>query len=57
VIATVPINVTAATATGLSIVVPQNGTKLIDVYAKLSSVGTGFATTSANVAVALSSTR
>ncbi|OGZ08428.1 MAG: hypothetical protein A3C93_01420 [Candidatus Lloydbacteria bacterium RIFCSPHIGHO2_02_FULL_54_17] len=53
----VPVNVTAATATGLSVVVPYNGSKIIDVYAKLGTIGTGYATTSSNVAVALSSTK
>ena len=56
-IATVPMNVTAATATGLSVAVPYNGTKLIDVYAQLGAIGTGFATSSADVAVTLSSTK
>ena len=53
----VAMNGTAATATGLSVNVPFNGTKIIDVYANLGGVGTGFATTSSNVAVSHSSTK
>ena len=56
-LARVAMNVTAATATGLSVVVPYNGTKVIDIYAKLGSIGIGYATTSANVAATVSSTK
>ena len=53
----VAMNDTAATATGLTITVPYNGSKLIDVYANLGAIGTGFATTSLNAAVSHSSTK
>lgn len=42
-----------ATATGLTIAVPYNSTKVIDVYANLGSIGTGFGSTGSNVGVAL----
>jgi hypothetical protein len=43
-----------ATTTGLSLVIPANSSKVVDVYAALSPVGTpGYATTSASVAVSL----
>jgi len=48
-----PLSGLNATATGLSVAVPYNTTKIIDVYANLGSIGTGFATTSANVGVTL----
>ena len=44
-----------ATATGLSIAVPNNGTKVVDVYANLGSIGTGAASTSAKVGITLGS--
>lgn len=53
----VAVNGTAATATGLTVAVSYNGSKLIDVYANLGAVGTGFATTSLNVAVSHASTK
>ncbi len=42
-----------ATATGLSVPVAVNGTKVIDVYANLGSIGTGAGATGANVGVSL----
>lgn len=53
----VAMNGTAATATGLTLAVPYNGTKVVDVYAKLGAIGIGYATTSANVLTTLSSTK
>jgi hypothetical protein len=50
-----PMNGVNATATGLSIPIGVNGSKVIDVYAQLGSVGTGFAGTGANVGLALES--
>lgn len=52
-LATQPMNGIYATSSGLTIAVGINGTKVIDVYADLGSIGTGFASTSANVAVTL----
>lgn len=53
----VVMNGTAATATGLSVPVAYNGTKVINVYANLGSIGTGFAPTGVNVGITLSSTK
>lgn len=53
----VPMNNTAATGTALNVTVPYNSTKVIDVYAQLGGIGTGFATTSSNVGVSLVSTK
>ncbi|MBI4093231.1 MAG: peptidoglycan-binding protein, partial [Candidatus Kerfeldbacteria bacterium] len=53
----VAMNSTAATATGLSVLVSKDGTKLIDVYAQLGAVGSGAATTSLNVATSHASTK
>ena len=50
-----PMSGVYATATGLSIAVPANGYKVIDVYANLGGVGTGFASTSLNLATVLNS--
>lgn len=52
-IATQPMNGIYATSTGLTVSVPLNGTKVIDVYADLGGIGTGFASTSVNVGVTL----
>jgi len=48
-----PFNGLVATATGLNVAVPYNANKIIDVYASLGSVGTGFGATGANVGVAV----
>lgn len=53
----VPMNGTAATGTALNVAVPYNQSKVIDVYAQLGGIGTGFATTSSNVGVSLVSTK
>ncbi len=42
-----------ATSSGISIAVPYNSTKVIDAYVEVGGIGTGFSTTSANVAVTL----
>ncbi len=42
-----------ATKTGISIPVSYNGTKILDVYAQLGGIGTGFATSSAWINVTL----
>ncbi len=42
-----------ATTSGLSIAVPYNSTKIIDAYVNLGGIGTGYSTTSVNVAVTL----
>ena len=53
-VATIPVNVVTASQDGLSIAVPANTNKILDVYADLDQVGTpGSATTSANVVVNL----
>ncbi len=43
-----------ATATGLTISIPSNSSKIIDVYANLGAIGTGSASTSARVGLTLS---
>ena len=48
-----PFNGLVATATGLNVAVPYNSNKIIDVYASLGSVGTGFGATGASVGVAV----
>ncbi len=48
-------NGAVATATGLSVVAQFNATKVIDVYANLGSIGTGFVDTGANVGITLTS--
>jgi hypothetical protein len=52
-IARVPFVGIYATATGITVSIPSNGNEVIDVYANLSSVGTGFADSGANVGVTL----
>ncbi len=49
----VPFDGTTATKTGLSIAIPYNSNKTVDVYVSLGSVGTGAGTSSANVGIAL----
>jgi hypothetical protein len=46
-----------ATATGLSVGIPSNSNKVIDVYANLGSIGTGFANSGANVGITLTEYR
>ncbi|KKW36435.1 MAG: Glycoprotein gp2, partial [Candidatus Giovannonibacteria bacterium GW2011_GWA2_53_7] len=48
-----PMNGYGATSSGLSIAIPANGSKVLDVYANLGSIGTNAATTSANIGVSL----
>jgi hypothetical protein len=50
-----PMNGVNATATGLSIPIAANTDKVIDVYAQLGSIGTGFAASNANIGLALES--
>ncbi|OGZ20436.1 MAG: hypothetical protein A2494_00980 [Candidatus Lloydbacteria bacterium RIFOXYC12_FULL_46_25] len=54
-IATQPMNGVSAAATGLTVSVPLNSSKIIDAYADLDGIGTGFASTSVNVGVTLDS--
>lgn len=49
----VSFNGTYATKTGLSIPVSYNGTKIVDVYAQLGGIGTGFATSGAWINITL----
>ena len=44
---------TVATKTGLSIAIPSNANKVIDIYANLGAIGTGFGATGGNVGVSL----
>jgi hypothetical protein len=50
-----PMSGVNATATGLSIPIAANTDKVIDVYAQLGSIGTGFAGSNANIGLALES--
>ena len=53
-LATTPVNSSnKATSTGLTLAVAYNQNKIVDVYADLGTIGTGGATTSANVGVQL----
>jgi len=52
-----PFNGTIATKTGLSIAVPANTNKVIDVYANLGSVGTNAGNTGGNVSVTLAAVK
>lgn len=52
-IATQPLNGIYATSSGLNVLVGINASKVIDVYADLGSIGTGFASTSADVRITL----
>lgn len=52
-IATQPFNGRYATSSGLSISVPYNSTKVIDAYADLGSIGTGYATSGAAILLTL----
>jgi hypothetical protein len=52
-LARVPFTGIYATATGLSVALSSNSNKVIDVYANLGSIGTGFANPGANVGVTL----
>ena len=56
-VATTPVNLGTlrATSTGLTVTLPYNTNKILDVYADVGTIGTGGATTSANVGVALAS--
>jgi hypothetical protein len=49
-----PMNGTIATATGLSIPIGMNSSKVIDIYANLGAIGTNAASAGANVGVTLS---
>ena len=57
IVATQPVvpegGIIAATSSGLSVAIPMNGSKVIDAYADIGQIGTGFATTSANVGITL----
>jgi hypothetical protein len=53
----VALNGLTATATALNLPVAYNATKVIDVYAQLGGVGTGFATSSQDIAPTLVSTK
>ncbi len=56
-LATTPVNVNTlrATSTGLTVTLPYNTNKILDVYADLGNIGTGGASTGANVGVKLAS--
>ncbi len=48
-----PMSGVYATATGLSIVIPANSNKVIDLYAQLGNVGTGYASTSVDISTVM----
>jgi hypothetical protein len=48
-----PLDGLVATSSGMTVNVPANGNKTVDVFLNLASVGTGAATSSANVAITL----